>query len=304
MPLNEIEQHPYLEYFILFHNGEDNIPWDKYTRMFIGSFPVYQVTKTIYPVIQDRSLIEKENILPFFYGSPNNLFWQLITWCFINNIEELKNFDRNNKDKLVQFLEMNQIILTDIISCTNRNIVEKNKPHPYSSLDQALLNNKAEINIVDQFQFNYKIIEWLEKAKNINSIYFTSQKRKEGKNPGGWFHRVITNKAIPLTVISEAENSLTYYLGGTINREIKLFFLPSPASYRSINLNAKKQPHFMFQNYIHDISPEFLAEIKSKNYSLSKSDKSRLKLARENFIKEWWFQFVIYQNENYNGTVN
>ena len=63
MPLDEIEQHPYLNYFINFHQGEQNVPWEKYTRMFVGSFPVFEITKTVYPQHkqEDRSLIAECN---------------------------------------------------------------------------------------------------------------------------------------------------------------------------------------------------------------------------------------------------
>lgn len=52
MPLNEIESPP--NYFIETHEGTDNVRWENYTKMIIGSFPVYSITKTIYPFEENR----------------------------------------------------------------------------------------------------------------------------------------------------------------------------------------------------------------------------------------------------------
>ncbi|MBL0200340.1 MAG: hypothetical protein IPP81_09220 [Chitinophagaceae bacterium] len=302
MPLNEIEQHPYLDYFIKFHQGEAKVPWEKYTKMFIGSFPVYQITKTIYPeqAAQDRSIVSQDGVWNFFYGSKTNQFWEYLIWCFKNINPTLFAFDELTEIDLIKILEDNNILLTDIVESTNRCFIENGIQNPYSSADTALMNATANAEVRQKLKLNIRIVKWLERCRNIDSIYFTAR-GESGKCPTGWFYKMLNAAGVVTRIVHRYDSCVTFYFGEPINREITLFFLPTPSSSRSINMNANRPPHQMFYNYLNDMDPDFLRTIEDANFQITGDNKSKLAIARNNFIIEWWFEFVRVKNKDYNG---
>ncbi len=303
MPLNEIEQHPYLDYFIKYHKSEADVPWEKYTRMFIGSFPVYQITKTIYPehIVMDRSIIPNDDLRNYFYGSKKNKFWEYLIWCFRNINVHLFAFEDLSESDLIEFLEENGILLTDIVECTNRYSIKKGNPNPYSPSDTALMNINANAEVRQRFKLNSRIIDWLKQCRNIDAIYFTAQ-GESGKCPAGWFYQMTDDAGIILREVNRVENrSVKIHFANPINREITLFFLPTPSSSRSINMSANRPPHQMFYNYLNDMDPNFLRTIEDANFEITGDNKSRLSVFRKNFVMEWWFEFVRLKNKGYSG---
>jgi hypothetical protein len=300
MPLNEIENHPYLNYFIDNHNGIQNVPWEKYTRMIIGSFPIYKITDTVHPVIENRS--QNNNIdFPFFYGSETNAFWKRYTAVFDEIDPFLMDGQQLRLHCAKSALEDNNTLLTDVIKKTNRHF----QNDPLSPSDSALMNLQANNEVQNQFELNNELLDWLVKSENLKSIYFTSQKAIEGKSPGGWFHKLLLNNNIELRIIDEYNNFIQYEM---INRErkfkrvVNLFFLPTPSAKRSIALTANNQ-HLMFVNYLNSLVPELLEILRNQNFKQDPIQKEQIKTHRENFIQLWWRRYLLDQDVFFNGVI-
>jgi len=299
MPLNEIEQHPYLDYFITYNNN--NVDWAKYNKMIIGSFPVYGITETIYPY-SDKRHLECSMQMPFFYGSQTNEFWSHLVkaiddrqWISANNPKDTRNL-------AIKYLEQHGILLTDVISRTNRFAMKDDLPSPFSTDDSALLNLSAERHVVDQFALNQDVIDWLIKAVNIDSLYFTAQ-GLSGKTPGGWFHQILNRHNIEFEVLYQSSNAMKYRM--RLNdriRVFKLFYLPTPSSYRSLAFTIGRQ-HPMFVNYLMSHHPTFYQSVVANNFDLDKTKKSMLTSHRNTFIQLWWKQYLLRQNVYFDGSV-
>lgn len=308
MPLNEIEQHPYLDYFIDHHNGSENVPWDKYTKMIIGSFPIYDITNTVFPNTEYRSK-NTDLALPFFYGSKSNTFWKRFCDCFF----EIPPLDLEGTDLrlalAISALEDNNFILTDVIKKTNRFFIEKGIEKPLSSNDTALFNKKVTADILKQFELNNEIIEWIIKGQNIKSLFFTAQKttkegKKQDKSICKWFYELLENNNVALTLLFENSNSIQYRMDNPnkgLSRVITLFFLPTPSSYRTITLGIKKQ-HPMFLKYLKSAAPDLLIEIQKQLYHQNKIQIDKIKKHREDFIQLWWQKYLVHQDMNFDGS--
>jgi hypothetical protein len=96
MPLNELEFHPYLKV------GE-SIPG---SRMIIGTFPIYSVTKP-WSTVKSNFVLERNDML-FFYGSRANMFWH---W-YKNFIDNTVN-PRNNRSIHASLIR-NKISISDV----------------------------------------------------------------------------------------------------------------------------------------------------------------------------------------------
>ncbi|MGF7039110.1 hypothetical protein [Mucilaginibacter lappiensis] len=293
MPLNEIEQHPFLKYFLEHHNG--NVPWEKYTKMIIGSFPVYNITETVYPFNEQRHLIQDES-MPFFYGSPTNRFWSSLAEVFGVDDKQLTPIQR--KKWAIDLIEDKNILLTDIIFRTNR--FDNSASGPYSPNDSALFNRSAQQNVIEQFSLNADMLEWLKLATNISCIYFTAQGTK-GKTPGGWFDSLLSNSNIQYEEFHRQDNAVKYRisLNGQV-RVIKLFFLPTPSSSRSLAFT-KSTRHNMFSNYLESHHQEFYKELRDVDFVMNQFHKDRLKEHRLVFKKLWWYQYLMNNSVYFDG---
>lgn len=305
MPLNEIESHPYLNYLIEKHQGYDNIPWVRYTKMIIGSFPVYSITKTIYPLEENR-FQAPEVEMPFFYGSQTNSFWKRLAETFQAENPQLQITPEARKQAAVSLLEDNSVLLTDVIFKSNRYKIEKGRKNLFSPADDALMNKNASLEVVAQFELNNDIIDWLIRSSNICSIYFTAQKAVVGKNPGGWFHSIFSGSNTQLQLLSETSNALRYRFSNPsvkINRDITLFFLPTPSGSRSIAFTAlRRNP--MFVNYLNSVNPQFCQTLAGQNFVTTQIQGEQLKNYRIEFLKVWWRRFLVEKDWRFEGSLN
>lgn len=303
MPLNEIERHPYLKYFINDHNGFENVPWEKYTRMIIGSFPIYEITDTIYPIIENRA--QNANItLPFFYGSETNAFWDRYSRVFDGINPFLMDELQLKLNCAVRVLEDNNTILSDVIKKTNRHCINNGEVKHFSPNDNALMNNQANNEVKRQFELNNELLDWIIKSENLKSIYFTSQKSKSGKSPGGWLHKLLLNNNITLRLLFENDNVIQYEMTNKdkFKRVVNLFFLPTPSSKRSIALGVTRQ-HPMFVNYLNSLVPELLEILQNQNFIQNPIQKEQIKTHRENFIQLWWRTYLLDHDMFFNGGI-
>lgn len=176
MPVNQLERHPYLNY-------RDELKLDKAKKikgLIIGSFPIYACTNVIdenLNVIQENNI---ENLIRFrfFYGSRKSKFWDYLFEMFGNENEI-------TVIKCVDMLENNNLIVTDVLSQTNR-INESS-----DDKDLLILNN-GENNIVENLQMNHSIIDLLNNNLEIENLYFTA-KGIVGKSPFGWFRSIFND---------------------------------------------------------------------------------------------------------------
>jgi hypothetical protein len=98
---------------IKLHNGENDVPWKEYTRMFIGTYLVYEITKTIYPanVIEDRSSQPKTSLWNFIYGIKRNDFWEYLFTAF-NASTYLNQYDNLSENDIIRLrLLQDKIVL-------------------------------------------------------------------------------------------------------------------------------------------------------------------------------------------------
>jgi|GEM_PF-2157435 len=297
MPLNEIENHPYLNYFINQHE-EDLTPWDKYDKMIIGSFPIHSITDTVFPDVELRSL-NGENDLNFFYGSVTNKFWMRLSQTLNTCDPKAESNSHLRREAAIKILDNNNIILTDVVKATNRFINSDN----FSPNDSALFNLKCSYEIKQKFSLNYDIGYWIIKSQNLTNFYFTSQKGIVGKNPGGWFHQILKDCGFNLTNLSEKDNHIKYLITKeNFHREIDLFFLPTPSGFRSISLGVKRQ-HKMFLNYLESVDKPLFYSLTSQKFIQTTTQKDEVSVYRRNFIATWWCKYLIEKDSNFDGTI-
>ncbi|MDR3695610.1 hypothetical protein [Mucilaginibacter sp.] len=296
MPLNEVEQHPYLTYFNSYHNG--NVPWLQYKSMIIGSFPIYKITETIYP-FNERRHLNPDLIMPFFYGSDTNGFWSFLADTLGYNDPLLGETPTQRVENAINMLEAENILLTDVVYRTNR--FDNGKRNPYSPNDSALFNRAAEIDVLNQFLLNEDILSWLILCTNIEAIYFTAQ-GTIGKTPGRWFKQLLTNAGIQFEPFQETSNAVKYRINiNGHSRVIKLFFLPTPSSYRSLSFTANRR-HPMFENYLASHYRQFYLELQDQGFICNENQRERLTTHRADFMRLWWIQYLKEKCVSFNGT--
>jgi len=298
MPLNEIEQHPYLQYFRSFHN--ENVDWSKYESIIIGSFPVYQITETVYPNHEARQ-VNPNLFMPFFYGSQTNNFWPLLAKTLSSDDPRLAQTGEMRKQNAINILENYNILLTDIIFRTNR--FQNIPADPYSPFDSSLLNRNAENEVLIRFSLNTELIDWLSLAANVNSIYFTAQ-GVDNKTPGGWFNQLLSSANVNFTTFNQNASAVNYQiiLNGQ-QRIFKVFYLPTPSSSRSLAFTDKRR-HQMFGNYLASHCPELYKALQNRDFKSNPHQRTALKQHRKSFLKLCWNQFVIHKNVHFNGARN
>lgn len=187
MPLHEVEKHPFLNYL-----EENKINWNKYTKLVVGTFPIYCITNSYHNGEPDRNIVknwEKEAWFEFFYGSKKNRFWDLVNYSFDHPTPP------KTKKGCIELLETNNIFITDVYSQCIRN--------GYSALDSALVKKSD----------NSLIPEYLMKGTHIRSIYFTSDDAKQN------FCRIAGMEYRKVVLDERTYNS----------KKLTLVTLPSPA---------------------------------------------------------------------------
>ncbi|HEY5327090.1 MAG TPA: hypothetical protein VIJ27_08820 [Mucilaginibacter sp.] len=156
MPINEIENHPYL--FDQVNNFQGKDPLAKYCKLIVGTFPIYAITNSNPPIaplgVQKRALWFLEAFIQYFYGSRKNYFWRLFATAFNEPVPI-------TKQQAIELLDKYKFLMTDVFTETGR--------IGYSSLDSALVNSVENGNIIDLIQ----------NSENLRIIYFTSWNAKK-----------------------------------------------------------------------------------------------------------------------------
>jgi hypothetical protein len=161
MPVNELEEHPFLNYVDFSQQ-----PYQSFKKLIIGTFPIYHITNTIYP---DNNLQQRLNhnkaYMKFYYGSKDNRFWELISTIFevANPTQEINpvNIELASKNILYE----NKILIQDVIKSTNRK--------EESALDKDLWIESENEYINKNKQLNYGVVNILNQCKKIKFLYFT-----------------------------------------------------------------------------------------------------------------------------------
>lgn len=274
MPIHELEQHPFLDYWKTEADSQR-----EYSGLIIGSFPVHSCTRN-----------ESANT-KFFYWSEYSHFWRYCSSAFDEEdpsslaIEGVDNLARR---KTIEFLNRHNLLITDVIRCTNRENEE--------SEDKYLLTTKgAPQSIVDNFALNNEIIEMIEHYPLIENLFFTAT-GIAAKSPFGWFQTIWGS----MLKIEEEKN-----LGKicTINgRILRAFLLPTPKP-RGVHFSDKRK-NSMFVNYLISKVPNFYHEIKDvQQNKRTNSQKKTLTAERTNFIIETYKQAFKENNLDFDGTL-
>lgn len=295
MPVNELEEHPYLDYYRQF----EPVSTEYYKGIIIGSFPIYAVTNSI----DINGMIESERLGPeasmrFFYGSNLSQFWKYVGNA-LENYDPRKVVNENLPSEVAanqcaKLLFDNRLLITDALHRSNR--------QGTSSEDTKLMVNSEYSWINEQKKLNQQIPSLLESNTGIHSIYFTST-MSGAKSPYSWFRNIIGDRL----QVQEAFNAGNRKWSETVSidfgngdiRIYKLFFLPTPKT-RGIYWRNKRLETFV--NYIRAYQPDFFQEIDP----ISVNDHSPFQIAklselRETFLIACYRQALCYSNQHFDG---
>jgi hypothetical protein len=285
MPINELERHPFLNYL------ETEIERTRsYKGLIIGSFPIYSCTDTIHNIPERvvQRFIEDKVTMRFFYCSRRSKFWE---YCSSAHGEEnpirLINDFNENRVRTIDFLNRNNLLITDVIYQTNRK--------QFGDEDSNLWKTKgADQWIIDNLLLNYNIPNILAQHPSIINLYFTAQ-GVTGNTPFGWFNRIFGNNI----AINPSISGLSLNING---RNYRAFLLPTPKP-RGIHFS-DNQRSALFVNYLQSIDAEFHNEISNiPEDNRTTEQKERLKNLRHDFIVERYRQAFIENNLLFNGAV-
>ena len=294
MPINELEEHPFLNYY------EDLPGTPSYYRgLIIGSFPIYAVTNTIDRIgatIQQR--LEPEASMRFFYGSRKSQFWNYTGQALTGTDPRKENGEYLPPDIAVQrckqLLFNHRLLISDSLYRTNREATGSEDKNLMVPSENSWVNGNKSL--------NHQIPSLLRKNKGISSIYFTST-MVDPKSPYGWFAEIFEQ---------ELRNTGQYRVGNRLwsrtaeinlgpkeKRILKLFFLPTPKT-RGISWKTRRLP--MFEAYIRTYHQDFFLEINDLlaiNHTLLQ--KGRLSGLREQFLIDCYSQALVHSNETFTG---
>ncbi|MBX2901457.1 MAG: hypothetical protein KF775_17530 [Cyclobacteriaceae bacterium] len=294
MPVNELEQHPFINY------QDELIPPSiiNYKSLIIGSFPVYAVTDSVnqnFQVVTNRFRLEKAKF-KFFYGSKKSDFWKLVSSSLNGEdpTDSLPPFDYNlRKQNAISLLERNKILITDSIYRTNR-IEERDE-------DKNLMITNPPCFASNNLQLN-DINNLLERYPSIETLYFTSTMINE-KSPFGWFIQGLGENLIG-NPVWRANGGRGWYSEININGRIySSFLLPTPKA-RGVHFSNNRRLE-MFCNYMESVDHQFYNEI----FGILENERTeiqsnRLSQLRMGFLVECYRQALVYKNPEFNGTIN
>lgn len=300
MPINELEQHPYLNYHEEFQSQTNK---NYYKGIIIGSFPIYAVTNSINPkteVVINERFNEEEASMRFFYGSRDSSLWEYLSAC-LNLPNPRKNDVGDFLDSNIagmnckNLLHTNELLMSDSLYRTNRKELE--------SEDKNLLVRSQVTEINDKISYNRFLFDQLKENVAVRNIYFTSTVIN-GKSPFGWFKSIFQNQITIYPTFSigprQWSGLISINFGNGNIRKYSVFFLPTP---KPRGIHWKKQRVLMFGNFMSVRNPEFFQRINpmdSKNYD--RNIKNTLKGLRLEFITECYRQAILYNNLIYEGS--
>lgn len=294
MPINQLEQHPFLNYFNEFEYDKN-----KTRGLILGSFPIYGITDILNDAL--NVIAEKDDIentfMRFFYGSNRSEFWDLLPVVFERNKfkADATLTREQKKQQAIQLLNENNLIISDCVCKTNR----LNK----SAADINLLIQTEEVPdwIIDNLELNSDLFFILKAHPNITTLYFTSIV-DEGSSPYYWFYEMATLEDKKAKVVEEFKymNKLWSKKLRLNNSVYNLIFLPTPKN-RSIAFTDKTQ-HPMFKNYLELVDSNFHDQIIGRLNHLNPNEKKRLSEYRTSFLIECYRQALVFNNVAFNGS--
>lgn len=296
MPINELEQHPFLDYL-----QQDNIEIrNDYKGLIIGSFPVFSLTNSLdnnLNIVAERFDLEAAK-MRFFYGSNLSHFWEYISSAIgeqnptvaLPN-DNIANHHLTARQRTISFLQRNKLYITDSLFQTNR-IDNDNEDS-----DLWITNNVNNF-IHNNLSLNTNIIEILEEHKTIQNLYFTAT-GLIGKTPFGWFRQIFGNNITIQNenIIGGRRWSFNCLING---RKYNIFMLPTPKS-RGIHFTDNRRTQ-MFVNYLQSHMNDFYNEIEDlPMINHTQLQKQTLSVTRINFLIECYRQAFVFKNLNFDG---
>jgi len=288
MPINQLEKHPFLDYLQTTSIDTSKISFNK---LIVGSFPIFDLTITV-----DENLNEINNrfnqrnaFVDFFYGSKRSDFWKIFFDAHNINWDFNQNNPQNNKTIIINALNKNMTLITDVIKYTNR-INE-------SAADTDLMT-KSGIKFIDSNTSLNNDLPTILNNNSIECLYFTA-KGLNGKSPFGWFKEIFNNQILVLEefFVGNILWGLKCKIG---NKEYKVFLLPTPKP-RGIHFTDNDQ-NAMFSNFIirTDIDLyNYLINTQKENWNAL--NKCKLSNLRSLFLIECYKQAFINQNLGFQG---
>ena len=284
MPINELEQHPFLNYVDF-----SKSPYNSFEKLIIGTFPVYNITNTIYPgnEIQQR-FNPNEAYMKFFYGSKKNKFWEWISTIFEVANPTRENNLENREHAAKSILDENKILIQDVIESTNR--------ENYSAKDSDLWKQSDDSYLNENRSLNHDMINLLNQCKKIKFLYFTSKKAFD------WFSQIISGDLVINDSFLENKNRISMSISIGL-KNYTAFFLPSPSSNGSRRIPFKDNNRLQtFVNYLKANHPAFFNEIENvPELNRTRLQNQMLTEFRKNFIVECWRQAIVHCNPYYDG---
>lgn len=297
MPINELERHPFIDYL-----DNEIEPKKKYSGLIIGSFPVYSCTDTLDENLQiiEQRFIPDDVTMKFFYCSKKSNFWNYCSSAFgeQNPTTPLPNDDQENihhlaRQRAIDFLNRNNLLMTDVISQTNRN--------EFGDEDSNLwIENGAPQFVINNLSKNHQLTNIINRYPSIENLFFTAT-GTNGKSPFGWFRDIFGNN---LTIGQQRLiDGRTWGLICNINgRQLRAFLLPTPKA-RGIHFTDNRRT-LMFVNYLQSIVPDFYNEIENiPQNQWTQHQKDTLKALRHNFLVEAYRQALVQNNLDFNGAI-
>jgi len=296
MPINELEEHPYLNYYKEF--GE--VPTDYYKGIIIGSFPIYAITNTVnqeFNVIKER--FTNEASMRFFYGSKKSDLWKYVGLSLAGADPRKANGSFIGPNAAVnqckKLLFEHQILISDSLLRTNRKEESAEDTDLMSPTDLDYVNNGLSVNTA--------LFQLINENKQIQNIYFTSTEIGN-KGPFYWFkkifdgHITVSNFFYVANRAWSAKATIKFADGKT--RNFKLFFLPTP---KARGLHWAKQKTLMFGNYMNYYDSTFFKEIDA----LSKDEHTlvqtrKLAQLRVLMLTTCYQQAMLYGNLHFDGS--
>ena len=289
MPLNELESHPYLDYL-----NDNLVKGKEYKGLIIGSFPIYGCTNSLNPfdlenIIEERFDRDKVK-MRFFYGSKKSKFWKYCAES-LGCQDPTENENANEiVENIINFLNDNDLIITDIIKRTNR----KNE----GSEDVNLLKeNGADVNIIQNFAMNKSIYDLLKKHRSIKNLYFTA--KDNNPSPYRWFKGTF-NDIFEFHDVQGYENSrICNFINS--EREFNIFLLPTPKP-RGVHYSPPKSIHPYFDNFLNRVDPILRNSVRNlKTEEWTNQQKNLVSEYRKQFIIETYKMAFQENNLYYNG---
>ncbi|MBW7941456.1 MAG: hypothetical protein H3C64_03430 [Candidatus Kuenenia stuttgartiensis] len=301
MPLNELEQHPFLDYYLQ-HQGTNDL-YNTHTHfngLIIGSFPIYQCTDTIneqFEVIQQRLQLPRA-AMRFFYCSNQNSFWPTLSEIFASDNPLTATTPELRKEAAITLLNHNKLLITDVVYRTNRK--------GESSTDDSLLISRGAVGfIVQNMSLSNSIRDILEQQTAIRHLFFTATSLT-GKSPFGWFRKLFNITQQQIVHVWQTGNTTTALELSLFGRTFTAFLLPTPAgnSGRGIHFSDDSRNQ-LFSNYIQHVNPDFYAQITAiRKANRNQQQQELLTQYRKELILNWYRSALVHRNPAFNGIAN